>query len=203
MDLRQSTRELIIRALGWAYEQKSESITDWLRYGCAIQKSGITNNAHAIANGLEVGHILASISQLQPVQRSWVDYCYGPENNDLDRSQLGTYLFWKLRFDPDGRSYSRRLALCKAAVDDFRLRTSHSGKTLPIEAYAHDMGLKPTFDGRFPHWERDWRYYRDKSLDYLQDIDSESIGEVSITVKYLKGHQDDDYVPTYRVKSAI
>src|SRR3990172_137878 len=144
MDLRQSTRELIIRALGWAYEQKSESITDWLRYGCAIQKSGITNNANAIADGLEVGHLLAAISSLQPIQRSWVDYCYGPENNDLDRSQLGTYLFWKLKFDPDGRSYSRRLALCQAATDDFRLRTSQGGRSLPIEAYAASMGLKST-----------------------------------------------------------
>lgn len=199
MDLRQSTRELIIRALGWQYEQKSESITDWLRYGCAIQKSGTTNNAHRIADGLEVGHLLAAINQLQPMPRSWVNYCYGPENLDLERAQLATYLFWHLGFDPDGKSYQRRHALCSTIIDDYRLRIAQEGKTLPIAVYAHSMGIKPTFDGKYPHWARDWQFYVDKGVDILQDMDSESIGEVSITVKYLRGHQDDDYIPAYRL----
>lgn len=197
MNLRQSTRELIIRALGWAYEQKSASVTDWLRYGCAIQKSGITNNASAIADGLEVGHILASISQLKPLQRSWVYYCYGPENSEFDRAQLGTFLFWQMRFNPDGRSYARRLALCKSILDDYRLRIAQDGRTLPIAAYAHEMGLKPNHENKYPHWARDFQPYVDKGVDILQDIDTESVGEISMTVKYLRGQQDPEYRPAY------
>ena len=198
MDLRQTTRELIIRSLGWAWEQKSASMTDWLVYHTAIQKSGITQNSHMIVDGLEVGHILATISQLKPIARSWIEYCYGPENNEFDRSQLGTYLFWKMGFSPDGKSYARRLSLCKTISDDYRLRIAHDGKTLPLQVYAHAMDIKPTFDGKYPHWARDWKPYVDKGVDLLQNIDSDSIGYVSMTIRYLRG-QNEDFKPEYRV----
>ena len=202
MDLRHSVRELIILALGWAHSQRQENLLEWIKYLTKITKSGYANDMARLVDGLEVGHILAAISSLEAPHRAWLNYCYGPDNNLYDRSTIGVYIFWKLHFQHNGRSYPKRLALCKCAADDYRIQLSQS-KQLPLEYYCHEMEITPTWDGKYVNWDRDWKIKREQALDILRDMDNESVAEVSITTKYLKGQQEPDFRPHYIPKEVV
>lgn len=196
MDLRKSTRELVILALGHAFSQKSEHLEDWIKYQTRIEKSGFSANDQRIVDGIEVGHILAAISILKPIQKTWTNYCYGPEGSSLHRAELGNWLFWNLHFLQSGKSYAKRLEFCKCVIDDQRLYIAQD-RGLPIHVYCHSMEIKPNWEGEFPHWQRDWERKRREGLNILQDMDSDVIGELSMTIKYLRGEQDDGYRPAY------
>ncbi len=177
-----AVRQCIHDALTWAQQQRTEmGMLEWMRYQCRIERSFKANAWHAV-DQLEVGWILAAInSQREPV-RAWLRYSYGEDNNLLDRDTVSSdvYLNNFMGFLP----IHRHQALCKCAVDDYRLRRRRM-KDLLVQSYAHEMNINPA------NFARDWGKKRDAALDRIQSFDIEGVANVSIVVKHLRGEGEE------------
>jgi hypothetical protein len=176
-----AVRQCIHDALTWADQQRTEmGMLEWMRYQCRIERS-FKANAWATVDFLEVGWILAAINAQRAPVRAWLRYAYGEENNqsDLETVASDVYLDNFIDFHP----IERHKALCKCAVDDYRLRLRRM-KDMPVDAYAHHMGM-PT-----KNWIRDYDKKKDVCLDRVKLFDSEGVANVSIVVRQLRGEGD-------------
>jgi len=180
-----ATRQAIHDALTWAWRQKQEmGIVKWLTYLTKIESSFRTNDWQT-ADFLEIGWILAAINSQPPHTIGWLRWCYGADENQFDQQQIAVWLYMHNFLGlpkPD-----RYRALCRCAVDDSRLRMRRQGeKSLPIEAYAHEMGMDPS------HWARDWHRKQRVLFEQIGAIDSDGVGRISIVIRQLRGYGEFD-----------
>ncbi len=188
-----AVRQCIHDALTWADQRRAEmGMVEWMRYQCRIERS-FRLNSWATVDFLEVGWILAAINAQRGPVRAWLRYAYGEENNraDLETVAADLYINNFIGFLP----IERHKALCKCAVDDYRLRRRRM-KDLPVASYAHAMGINPA------NFKRDWGKKRDAALDRTQSFDIEGVANVSIVVKQLRGDGEEGETLADSLKAA-
>ena len=157
----------------------------WALYGCNIDKSSTGNSNYMIADGLEVGYILAMIESQRKEVAAWLYHCYGDEYSTQRLSSVATFVRFNIFPISTARQHERWLALSRVAVDDYRLRIrSESAQKMPIAVYSAEM---KTTENNF---SRDWGKKKDQALDCIKLLDSEGIANVSAMIKAITGRSD-------------
>ncbi len=188
-----AVRQCIHDALTWADQRRAEmGMVEWMRYQCRIERS-FRLNSWATVDFLEVGWILAAINAQREPVRAWLRYSYGEDNNEIDRVTVAADLFLNnfMGFLP----IHRHQALCRCAVDDYRLRRRRM-KDLPIAVYANEMGINAA------NFARDWGKKKEAALDRVQSFDIEGVANVSIVIKQLRGEGEEGETLKHALQAA-